>query len=83
MSLRARLEKLAEAVVTKAEEPDRSFSETVDALKAVTALYGILTKDKSRPQGEAEPGATMGDFQKLIENGAGNSSSQVSSRAGR
>ena len=84
MSLRSRLEKLAEAVIDKAEEDSRSFTETVDALKAVTTLYGILAKDKSRLQGEGEPGATMGDFQRLIESdGTANAASQIPGRAGR
>jgi len=66
MTLRQTLEQLAQDISKRAGEAATPFAESVDALKALTALYGTLAKDKSKDPDEPN-GFTMADARSSIE----------------
>lgn len=81
MTLKQTLENLAEAIATKAKNGNTPFAEAIDALKALTALYGLFSKKKVDDPDD-EPGEfTMADAQSMIEEP--NGASKLRSRRGR
>lgn len=62
----AELEKVAISIANKAVEADTSFSERLDAFKALTAYYGhrLKRKDKDLSDEDDEPG--IGDMARDI-----------------
>ena len=66
MTIFSDIEGLAQHVAqaAMAQEPVVPFAEKVDALKTLTALYAILSKQK--PETDDEEGATLGDLASRI-----------------
>lgn len=60
------LAKLARHVADKATQKDTSFSEAVDAFKALITYYSVLKKTKA-PAEEASDGADFLSFQSALE----------------
>jgi hypothetical protein len=72
MTLKSELTALAAAIRKRAGEASTPFTEAVDALKALTALYATFLKDKGKSEDEPDDGFTMADAQTMIEdNGHG------------
>ena len=81
MTLRQTLEQLARDISKRAGEAATPFAESVDALKALTALYGTLAKDKTKPDDDESNGFTMADARSSIEEA--HDTSPVRGRRGR
>jgi hypothetical protein len=78
MTIRSKIEALAEVITTRAKDKDTPFAEAVDALKALTALYGTLLKDKGKSEDDSD-GFTMADAQATIEDTGHGSEASVRS----
>jgi hypothetical protein len=82
MTIRSEIEKLATVITDRAKDKDTPFVEAVDALKALSALYATLLKDKGKPEDDSD-GFTMADAQATIEDPGHNGTTEVRSRRGR
>jgi len=82
MSIRSEIEKLATVITDRAKDKDTPFVEAVDALKALSALYATLLKDKGKPEDDSD-GFTMADAQAQIEDSGHNGEASIRSRRGR
>lgn len=83
MTLKATIESLASTVAEKAKGTTTPFTETIDALKALTAFYAISLKDKGDP-GDEPGDFTMDDARIMLERPAnGSDPAAVRSRRGR
>jgi hypothetical protein len=79
MTVQSELEKLAKTIVERANDKATPFAEAVDALKALTALYGTLLKQKGKSEDDSDS-FTMADARAVIEeNGHG----ETAVRSGR
>jgi hypothetical protein len=81
MTFKKSIEDLAETVSKKAAESATPFAETIDALKALTALYAIFAKQKGKSEDDSD-GFTMADARTSIED-EGHEQAAVRSGAGR
>jgi len=66
MTLKSELTKLAQTIRERANERTTPFAESIDALKALTALYAIFLKDKGKSEDDSD-GFTMADARDSIE----------------
>lgn len=82
MTFKKSLTDLAEVIVKRAKEKDTPFSEAVEAVKALTALYGTLLKDKGKSEDESD-GFTMADAQATIEDNGQHGEAEFRGRRGR
>jgi hypothetical protein len=82
MTIRTEIEALAKVIRKRAEESATPFAEAVDALKALTALYGTLLKDKGKSEDDSD-GFTMADAQATIEDTGHNGEAAVRSSSRR
>lgn len=81
MTIKKVLVDLAKDIAKRANEKETPFAEAVDAVKALTALYATLLKDKGKSEDDSD-GFTMADAQASIEEN-GHGSSAVRSRRDR
>lgn len=68
MSLREDMDALAKAVREKATEKNTPLQESIDALKALTAYYSAVQKNKGDDPGDPEK-PTFDDFSQQINEG--------------
>lgn len=69
MTLKTTLENLAKTVSDRAKDATTPFTETIDALKALTHLYGIFLKDKGNSADDSGE-FTMAEARSMIEDEA-------------
>ena len=82
MTMRSKLEAMAEVIIARAKEKDTPFVEAVDALKALSTLYATLLKDKGKPEDDSD-GFTMADAQTMIEDTGHNGEAELRNRRRR
>ena len=83
MTFKSELENLAKQVAKRAAEPNTPFTETIDALKALSALFGIISKKRESPDEEPGDGFTMESARSMIEEPRNGESGAVRSRSRR
>ena len=76
MTTKSDLQQLAKDIAKRAGQADTPFAEAVDALKALTALYATLLKDKGKSEDDSD-GFTMADAQATIEDSGQNGEAAV------